>query len=282
MNFDRDQVKVNRSFRNYNDCKNAVRRCYQKQRAHQSRSEACRLVKTYCTFERKSTFWELFDTLQHFVDVSDPDINLPNAHHLFQTAEAIRKAGHPEWYQCVGLIHDLGKILYTFGCDKDGTSVKEQWGIVGDTFITGCTIPSCVVYPEFNDENKDHVIWSRCQDEAKIFGSYGPEYKGRGLHHTVCSFGHDEYLYRLLLHNQVNLPPEAYYMIRYHSLYLWHTHDQYSHFENDTDKKMKHWVKDFNQYDLYTKTDSQNTDWNALRVYYSKIVEKFFPNIISY
>ena len=29
-----------------------------------------------------------------------------------------------------GLIHDLGKILYLKGCDKDGTTVKEQWGIV--------------------------------------------------------------------------------------------------------------------------------------------------------
>ena len=39
-------------------------------------------------------------------------INLPNNMHLFQTAERIRKDNLPDWMQLIGLIHDLGKILY--------------------------------------------------------------------------------------------------------------------------------------------------------------------------
>ena len=43
------------------------------------------------------------------VDESDPDLDLPNIVHAFQTAERIREE-HPdkEWFQLVGLIHDLG------------------------------------------------------------------------------------------------------------------------------------------------------------------------------
>ena len=40
-------------------------------------------------------------------------------------------------------------------------------------------------------------------------------------------------LYRLLKYNKINLPEEAFYIIRYHSLYLWHTENEYEFFEND-------------------------------------------------
>jgi hypothetical protein len=55
--------------------------------------------------------WEavaLFDTL---VDESDPDLDLPQRYHLFQTAEALRRDGHPRWLILTGFVHDLGKIL---------------------------------------------------------------------------------------------------------------------------------------------------------------------------
>jgi inositol oxygenase len=77
-------------------------------------------------FTHKISIYDAFKLLDNFIDVSDPDINLPNLHHLLQTAEAIRKDGHPDWLQLVGLIHDLGKLIYIKGCDQDGTSVKEQ------------------------------------------------------------------------------------------------------------------------------------------------------------
>ena len=75
------------------------------------------------------------------------DISLPNYHHGIQTAEEIRKDGHPEWLQLIGLIHDIGKIMYLWGCDEDGTSIKEQGRIiVGDTFIVGCKLPEKIVF----------------------------------------------------------------------------------------------------------------------------------------
>lgn len=271
-----------RSFRDYSDCKAAVRECYRKQRAYQTRAFATRLRDKYCAFEHKASFWDLFDSLSHFVDLSDPDINLPNAHHLFQTAEAIRKAGHPKWFQVVGLIHDLGKIMYRFGCDADGTSLTEQWSIVGDTFVTGCAIPETAVYPEFNALNPDHREHVRNGGSPTDCGSYGPDAKGKGLESVVCSFGHDEYLYWMLRRNGAKLPEQAFYMIRYHSLYLWHKHDEYAQFENKKDRLMKPWVKAFNAFDLYTKTDEPDPNWDAMRRYYASIVPEFLPDVIHY
>uniref|UniRef100_A0A6C0IY24 Uncharacterized protein n=1 Tax=viral metagenome TaxID=1070528 RepID=A0A6C0IY24_9ZZZZ len=66
-------------------------------------------------------------------DVSEPDISLENFYHFYQTAEGIRNDGYPEWLQLVGLIRDLGKIVYRKGCIKDGTSLDTMSAIVGDT-----------------------------------------------------------------------------------------------------------------------------------------------------
>lgn len=49
--------------------------------------------------------------LNELVDESDPDVDLPNIVHSFQTAEKIRE-DHPDedWFQLIGLIHDVGKV----------------------------------------------------------------------------------------------------------------------------------------------------------------------------
>ena len=60
----------------------------------------------------EATILEALDKLNDMVDESDPDIDLPNSVHAFQTAERIR-AQYPdnEWFQLTGLIHDLGKVI---------------------------------------------------------------------------------------------------------------------------------------------------------------------------
>jgi len=59
----------------------------------------------------EGTIMEALDMLNELVDESDPDLDLPNIVHAFQTAERIRQE-HPdkEWFQLVGLIHDLGEF----------------------------------------------------------------------------------------------------------------------------------------------------------------------------
>lgn len=85
---------------------------------------------------------EVIMSLDQLVDESDPDVDFPNSFHAFQTAEGIRQV-HPDkgcidrtsnkiqrgrvklireadsyihcfcadWFQLVGLIHDVGKIM---------------------------------------------------------------------------------------------------------------------------------------------------------------------------
>ena len=58
------------------------------------------------------------------------------------------------------------------------------------------------------------------------------------------SYGHDEYLYQLLKFNNINLPNEALYIIRYHSLYLHHRENAYEHLLNDKDIVLTYIFKD--------------------------------------
>tara|TARA_B100002019_G_C21122746_1_gene524247 strand:+ start:43 stop:846 length:804 start_codon:yes stop_codon:yes gene_type:complete len=263
-------------FRNYDKCSESIKNLYKQQRTNQNLGYAKKMRKKYCQFTNKNYFWELFDMVQ-IKDVSDPDISLPNNYHLFQTAEGIRKANLPEWMQVVGLIHDLGKVLYKKNKNLqeakiDGISEDTQWGLVGDTFILGHRIPNTAIFPEYNDLNQDHLKYK----DSK-YGSYQPNI---GLNNVICSFGHDEYLYQMLKYNGIPLPEEGYYMIRFHSLYLWHKENEYGHLEDEKDREMKSWVQKFNQFDLYTKDDNGKMEIEELKHYYDKLIHKYFPEEI--
>lgn len=73
------------------------------------------------------------------MDESDPDVDLPNIVHAFQTAERIR-VDYPDldWFHLTGLIHDVGKVMAFYG--------EPQWAVVGDTFVVGCDWGEDVVY----------------------------------------------------------------------------------------------------------------------------------------
>ena len=84
-------------------------------RTHQTLTFSQKMLKKY-SFRNgprsRMTIRDAFRVLETYVDSSDPDVSLPNLVHMLQTAEGIRKAGHPEWFQVVGLIHDMGKIMF--------------------------------------------------------------------------------------------------------------------------------------------------------------------------
>lgn len=61
----------------------------------------------------------------------------------------------------------------------------------------------------------------------------------------------------MLLHNKTSLPKEALAIVRYHSCYPMHTHDEYKELLEDGDKELLEWVVRFNKYDLYTKVRSK-------------------------
>lgn len=208
---------------------------------------------------RKMGIWEalrIFDTL---VDESDPDLGLPQRYHLFQTAEALRRNGHPRWLILTGFIHDLGKMLTSFG--------EPQWAVVGDTFPVGCAYSDSIVFPEYFDDNPDLQV-------PLYQTKYGIYSEGCGLENVHMSWGHDEYLYQVVKNY---LPAEACYIIRYHSFYPAHLHGAYKHLMNEKDQQMLPWLDLFRSYDLYSKTE-ERLDLDALMPYYEELVAEFFPS----
>merc|ERR1712066_1142237 len=82
-----------------------------------------RVKRTYTEMHTKQTMAFVMDKHNELGDESDPDLDLPNIVHAFQTAERIR-ADHPdkEWFQLIGLIHDLGKVMAFYN--------EPQWAVV--------------------------------------------------------------------------------------------------------------------------------------------------------
>ena len=257
-------------FRNYEavDVKASVKEHYRKMRTKQTLEYVRSMHKKYLKFDHPMDLWEAMDHLNALIDVSDPDLDLPNVQHLIQSAEAIREDNRPDWMQLTGLIHDLGKVMYLWGSDEDGTSQDEQWGMVGDVFVVGCALPDTCVYPEFNALNPD-------MDNPEYNTEKGIYDEGCGLDVLTLAWGHDEYLYRVLDNHKDNrLPEEAMVMIRYHSFYPWHTGGSYSALSNERDKEYLKWIRDFNQYDLYTKSE-RTFELEEVKEHYAPIASKY-------
>ena len=208
---------------------------------------------------REMGIWEAMEFLNSLVDDSDPDIELPQVVHAVQTAEAIRADGHPRWFVLTGLIHDMGKVLCLFG--------EPQWAVTGDTFPVGCRYSEKIVYHEFFADNPD----ARVAEYQTPNGIYEPSC---GLDQVLMSWGHDEYLYHV---TKNYLPLEAQYVIRFHSFYAGHRENEYTHLMNEQDRNMFSWVRKFNPYDLYTKSDTR-PDMQSVMPFYRELVSEFFPD----
>jgi inositol oxygenase len=256
-----------------------VRRHYEGMRRNQTVAFHERMVKKFGKFDHAHwTVWEAFDALGTYVDSADPDVDTPNIEHGFQTAESARAAGEPDWVQLVGLIHDLGKVMFAFGGgDADGhngTAEGDQWGLGGDTWVVGCKIPDTVVFPEFNNLNPDMAD----PRYNTALGMYKPHC---GIANLKFTWNHDEYLYQMLVHNQTKIPAEGLDMIRYHSCYPWHRENEYSQLTTPEDEEVKRNVVRFNQYDLYSKVDKR-PDIAELRPYYEDLVNKYMPGKLGW
>jgi len=212
---------------------------------------------------REMGIWEALEFLNTLVDDSDPDTDLSQLEHLLQTAEQIRKDGHPRWFILTGLIHDLGKILCLFG--------EPQWAVVGDTFPVGCAYSDKIVFHKFFTDNPD----SQNPAYQTKLGIYQ---ESKGLDSVTMSWGHDEYLYHV---TKDFLPEEALAMIRYHSFYPAHRDGAYSYLMNDQDRKMMEWVKKFNPYDLYTKSHTR-PNLKELRPFYDDLINEYFPRVLKW
>lgn len=257
-------AKSKNEFRQYDDpAKDSIREFYRLNHRFQTVDFVQSKRDKFLKFKQKRLgIWEAFDFLETLVDDSDPDIELTQFQHLLQTSEAIRAEGLPDWFVLTGLVHDLGKVLCLFG--------EPQWAVVGDTFPVGCAFSDKIVFAEFFSDNPDfgHEVYS---DHLGIYRA------NCGLRNVMMSWGHDEYLFHLF---KDYLPEPALYMIRYHSFYAQHREEAYDQLMDDHDHEMFRWVREFNRFDLYSKSEDA-PDFSKLQPYYESLVAKYLPERIS-
>jgi inositol oxygenase len=260
-----DRNKKKEEFRNYEaDARPTVREFYRQNHKQQTYEFAKAKRKEFLTLNRRRMgIWEAAEYLNTLIDDSDPDTDLSQLQHLLQTAEDIRRDGHPRWFILAGFIHDLGKILCLWG--------EPQWAVVGDTFPTGCGYSEKIVFPDYFADNPD----SR---EPRYQTQLGIYEKGCGLDQVQLSWGHDEYIYHVA---KDYLPEPALYMLRYHSFYPWHREGEYAYLTNAHDREMLEWVNKFNPYDLYTKNHDK-PDVAQLRPFYEDLIAEFFPAKVNW
>lgn len=254
------QGKTEDEFRNYAaDANPGVTEFYRQNHSNQTLDFVLKKEAQFGGLSRgKKSIWEMAEFLNTLVDDSDPDTDLTQIEHLLQTAEAIRKDGHPRWFVLAGFVHDLGKVLCLYG--------EPQWAVVGDTFPVGCAWSDQIVFPEFFAANPDRRV-------PEYQTKYGIYRSNCGLDNVHLSWGHDEYIYRV---TRNYLPEPAQYMLRYHSFYPAHRHGAYTHLMNEHDKDMFQWVRAFNSYDLYSK-GRERPNYKEIRPYYEDVVAEFFP-----
>jgi len=78
-----------------------------------------------------------------------------------------------------------------------------------------------------------------------------------------------------------HLPEEARYIIRYHSFYPAHKEGEYEYLMSDRDKTMFKWVRQFQPYDLYSKS-KERPNLQELRPYYEQLIAEYFPDRIAW
>ena len=252
------------SFRNYDSAPERVKKTYYLSHTEQTVSFVKQKRAEYFPLRKiKMSLWEAFDLLDTIVDESDPDTEKGQTLHAIQTAEAIRKDGHPRWLILTGLIHDMGKLLTAFG--------EPQWAVVGDTFPVGCAFEKSNIFHEYFHDHPD------CKDPCynTTYGIYAPHC---GYDQLLMSFGHDEYIYEVM---KPYLPKESLYILRFHSFYPAHYENGYTFFRNEEDQKLMPYLKLFQKYDLYTKQD-QEIELDKVLPFYKELVSEFLPETIQW
>ncbi|MBV9468702.1 MAG: inositol oxygenase [Abitibacteriaceae bacterium] len=257
--------KAETTFRDYRaEARPSVKEFYRLNHTYQTFDFVQQKKREYLSLDkRKMGIWEAMEYLNTLVDDSDPDTDLSQIEHLLQAAEAIRQDVHPRWFILTGLIHDLGKILCLWG--------EPQWAVVGDTFPVGCAYSEKVVFPEFFALNPDAQT-KKYQTPCGVYEA------GCGLDNVHLSWGHDEYLYHVV---KDYLPTEALYMIRYHSFYAAHKEGAYTQLMDDQDQQMFAAVRQFNPYDLYSKSE-ERPDVVALKPFYQELIAEYFPPVLQW
>ncbi|KAJ3164287.1 hypothetical protein HK101_000473 [Irineochytrium annulatum] len=278
--------KERSDFRNYTAGSHLprVETFYREQRRNQTYDAVLALEARHLTFRRaRMAIWPALERLNALRDDSDPDTDqLDQLQHALQSAQACRKRMPDcDWLHLVALVHDLGKLLALPAEDvTTGHALppEPQWAVVGDTFPVGCQFDErSNILPETH---------AKLNSDARhpLYSTVCGVYEGNcGLEKVKMSWGHDEYLYRVLRnHPKCTLPNEGLGIIRFHSFYPLHTGGGYKHLMAPGDEETLRWVKMFNEFDLYSKDEHARCDVETLRPYYQGLIDKYIPGVLEW
>ena len=256
--------------------------------------------------------WKVINLIDNIVDESDPDNDLPQIIHSYQTGESI-------WNRYFNDNHEFknNSIRYLFTNDEwdnlpdtykneYDTSLKDyykyiddwswfpligfihdlgkvmllndwgslpQWAVVGDTFPVGTQLSeSYIMYEAMYHINNDSINGN--------MNLYAPNC---GFNKLLFNWSHDEYIASFIERNGIGFPLEAIYIVRYHSFYSWHTPRNldrgYTNLASTKDWKMLPLLKAFQKADLYSKTRII-PNINEIEHKYDDLIKKYFKSTV--
>lgn len=271
------------SFRNY-DNQIKVENTYKKMLENHT-LEYLNDMKNKFIPNKKCNIWDIITKFNSIIDESDPDSDLPQIVHAYQTAESIRNKflyndftlkdidiktlfSKDEWFnlpekykkeyettlnkyyssiQCWDWLYLVG-FIHDLGKIMlcDDFGGLQQWSVVGDTFPLGQKLDKSYIYEKNNFHYNNNDLLTDTYNELCGFES------------IKMNWGHDEYLATVLEMNSCKIPKQGIYIIRFHSFYSWHTPNNnnrgYEKLANHYDWYMLPLLKLFQKSDLYSKT----------------------------
>ena len=158
----------------------------------------------------------------------------------FQRAEWFRRHGYADWIQFTALIYELGRVLRVLdlslaGLDDD---IEHDWTVASQSWVVGCSPPTSINFIEYQYLNPD----STSPAYSSLQGMYD---SFCGMENVLLTWSAQQYMSELLHYNKVDLPSEAFSMIRLSSLDVWHSKREYLHLTRDMDENILPFVADF-------------------------------------
>lgn len=267
-------------------------------------------------YDKKYKIKDLFLLLNKVIDSSDPDTDVVQTDHCYETAQAIKNNyfidnnlkeiniidlfTKEDWF----LLDEKYKKMYDTTINKLYKDIKDwswlilvglihdlgkvlvleefgkfnEWFSVGDIYPLGCEFHKSNIFYEKN-YHKQSIDYNNSRYNTSL-GIY--DYKV-GFDNIEMTFSHDYYLSECLRRSETNLPYEALYIIRYHSFYSWHTPKNnirgYEYLANETDWKYLPLLKLFQKSDLYSKKNDFNKNFDV--DYFDNLIDKYIIGPIN-
>lgn len=304
-------------YRNYKS-NNSVELLYEKMYSEQTYQKKL-LLKNNLKFDKPYYISNIIPYLNNVIDSSDPDTDLPQIYHGYQTAEAIRNNyiindinikkiyikdlfSDSEWnnipskykniyMQTISQLYShinnwswlpLIGLIHDLGkvLVLDNFGKHPEHFSVGDIYPLGCKFsPANIYYDKSFHHNNPDFNISKYNS---LYGIYSPNI---GFKNIEMTFSHDYYLSHVLFNSKHNFPYEAIYIIQFHSFYAWHTPKNisrgYTHLASHQDWILLPLLKLFQKSDLYSKT-IDIPDIDTIKPYYLNLISLYIHDTLNF